>query len=63
MIRAELLEKTKLADNEIFSKALKELEQCGFIRKYTCFGKKIKDAMFQLMDNYTLFYFQFVKKN
>lgn len=63
MVRAELLEKTKLADNEHFNKALKELEQCGFIRKYTCFGKKIKDAMYQLMDNYTLFYFQFIKKN
>ena len=63
MTRAELIEKSKLSDNEHFSKALKELEQCGFIRKYTCLGKKTKDAMFQLMDNYTLFYFQFVKKN
>ena len=63
MVRIELLEKTRLADNENFSKALRELEQCGFIRKYTCFGKKIKDAMYQLMDNYTLFYFQFVMKN
>ena len=63
MTRAELIEKSKQSDNEHFSKALKELEQCGFIRKYTCLGKKTKNAMFQLMDNYTLFYFQFVKKN
>ena len=63
MTRTELIEKSKQSDNEHFSKALKELEQCGFIRKYTCLGKKTKDAMFQLMDNYTLFYFQFVKKN
>ncbi len=63
MTRSELLDKSKQSDNEQFAKALKELEQCGFIRKYTCFGKKTKDAMYQLMDNYTLFYFQFVVKN
>lgn len=63
MTRCELLKKTKKTDNDQFAKALKELEQCGFIRKYTCLGKKVKDAMFQLMDNYTLFYFQFVQKN
>lgn len=63
MVRNELLEKAKITDSEHFSKALKELEQCGFIRKYTCLGKKIKDAMYQLMDNYTLFYFQFALKN
>lgn len=63
MSRAELLEKTRHVDNEHFCKSLRELEQCGFIRKYTSFGKKNKDSMFQLMDNYTLFYFQFIKKN
>ncbi|MDO4511653.1 MAG: ATP-binding protein [Bacteroidales bacterium] len=63
MLRAELLKKANLRDSERFNKALKELEQCGFIRKYTCLGKKVKDAMYQLMDNYTLFYFQFVLKN
>ena len=63
MSRAELLEKTRHVDNEHFCKSLRELEQCGFIRKYTSFGKKNKYSMFQLMDNYTLFYFQFNKKN
>jgi len=63
MERAELLEMSKESDNEQFSKALKELEQCGFIRKYTCLGKEKKNAVYQLMDNYTLFYFQFVKQN
>ncbi len=63
MTRAELLEISKQSDNEQFTKALKELEQCGFIRKYTCLGKEKKDALFQLMDNYTLFYFQFILKN
>ena len=63
MTRGELLAKTKLSEGEHFTKALLELEQCGFIRKYTCLGKKNKDAIYQLMDNYTLFYFQFIQKN
>ena len=40
-----------------------ELEQCGFIRKFTAIGKKTKDATFQLIDNYTLFYFDFISEN
>ena len=63
MMRNELVERSRTSDNNQFSKALKELEQCGFIRKYSYFGKKAKDAMYQLIDNYTLFYFQFVRKN
>lgn len=63
LMRDEILKKAKLKDSGIFSKALKELEQCGFIRKYTCIGKEVKDSVYQLMDNYTLFYFQFVMKN
>lgn len=63
MGRQEILDKGKLTDSSAFTQALKELEQCGFIRKYTCIGKKTKDAMYQLMDNYTLFYHQFIKSN
>lgn len=63
MLRQEILKAGGFSDNAAFSKALKELEQCGFIRQYSCIGKKTKDTMFQLMDNYTLFYFQFILKN
>ena len=61
--RNDILKYGKLLDNEEFSKALKELEECGFIRKYTVIGKKTKGAVYQLMDNYTLFYFDFIKEN
>lgn len=63
MLRQEILDTGNFSDNVLFVKALKELEQCGFIRQYTCIGKSTKDTMFQLMDNYTLFYFQFVRRN
>lgn len=33
MTRAELILQSKLADNDKLSKALRELEQCGFIRQ------------------------------
>ena len=63
MQREELLTTAKLSDNTTFSNALQELEQCGFIRKFLPIGNKSKNAIYQLMDNYTLFYFDFIKKN
>ena len=42
MLRQEIIEKGKFTDNLSFTKALKELEQCGFIRRYTCIGKKTR---------------------
>ena len=63
MTREDILLSTGLNDNETFSKALKELEQCSFIRKYTMIGNKSKGALFQLMDNYTLFWFKFISEN
>ena len=63
MRRDDLLSMTGLSDNETFSKALKELEQCSFIRRYTMIGNKKKGAVYQLMDNYTLFWFKFIGEN
>lgn len=40
---------------------LEELEQCNFIRSYSAIGKKKKDTRYQLIDNYTLFYFKFIE--
>ena len=31
--------------------------------KEPCIGKRSKDALYQLIDNYTLFYFQYIKGN
>lgn len=63
LLREEILSATSLSDNETFSKALKELEQCGFIRKYTMIGNIKKGSMYQLVDNYTLFWFMFIGEN
>jgi hypothetical protein len=45
------------------SKILKDLELCSFVRSYTSIGKSKKDAIYQLIDNFTLFYFRFVEGN
>ena len=61
--RQDILSKTKLSDNQTFTDVLRDLEQCGFIRKYQAVGKKTRGAFFQLIDNYTLFYLNIIKEN
>lgn len=61
--REEILTATSLTDNGKFDKALRDLEYCGFIRKYNMIDKKSKGALYQLMDNYTLFYYHFIRNN
>lgn len=63
MLREDIVNVAKLKDNTAFATALRELEQCGFIRKYISIGKKNKLAIYQLVDNYTLFYFDFISAN
>lgn len=63
MTREEIISSTKLANSGTLTTKLEELESCGFIRKYTAFGAKKKNAVFQLIDNFTLFYYQFLEDN
>ena len=59
----EICKKTGIAGSGELTKKLKELENCGFIRKYIPFGAAGKNALYQLVDNYTLFYNRFLKNN
>lgn len=61
MTRKELLTHTRIADGGTSTRILEELEQSGFIKRYFPFGKTKKDALFQLVDPYILFYLTFVK--
>ncbi|MCR4564761.1 MAG: ATP-binding protein [Bacteroidales bacterium] len=63
MTRDELLTKSKLSDGGTFSTILEELEECGFIRRFASADTAEKNAMYQLIDNYTLFYYLCIKKN
>jgi len=40
---------------------LRELEESGFISKSFPFGKKIRDSIYRLSDQYSLFYLKFIK--
>ena len=61
MTREEIITATKIPNSGDLTTKLEELESCGFIRKYNAFGMKKKNAIYQLMDCFTLFYFKFLK--
>ena len=63
MTRNEIVDSWKKGSNGKLTTILKDLESCGFIRKYHSIGMKNKNAIFQLIDNYTLFYFKFIEDN
>ena len=60
MTREELSSNTGISQNGNMTKYLDELEACGFVRSYTPYGKQLKHSVFQLIDNYTLFYYRFL---
>lgn len=61
--RLEIIKQSGLSNNGGLTTMLKELEACGFIRRYEPFGKVKKEALYQLVDFFTLFYFRFILKN
>ncbi len=61
--RDELMAQARMTSCGNFTRYLRELEECGFIRKILAFGKKSKGALYQLIDNFTLFHFAFVNEN
>jgi hypothetical protein len=61
--RTELLAATKLANAGSTTKVLQELEESGFIRIYHTFGKRKRDAIYQLCDFYSLFYLKFIENS
>lgn len=60
MTRQEIIDAIKKNEGGKLTIILEELEQCDFIRSYQSIGKKKKDTVFQLIDNFTLFYFKFM---
>ena len=58
--REEIIEISKLPNGGSLTRILEELELSGFIRRYKSFQKKEKSAIYQLVDFFTLFYFNFM---
>lgn len=61
--REEIIKKSGINGSGNLSRKLLELENCGFIRRYVPYGYKEKNSLYQLLDNYTLFYHKFLKEN
>lgn len=60
MTRDEIIENSNMITNGLLTKYLEDLENCGFIRRCQAIGSKTKNALYQLIDNFTLFYFRFM---
>ena len=61
MSRNEIVAKTGISSGGGATKILEELEQSGFISSYYPFGKKKREKLFRLTDEYSLFYLQFME--
>jgi predicted AAA+ superfamily ATPase len=61
LTREELIAHTGMPSGGNTTNILKELEESGFIRKYSSYGKKEKNSLYQLTDFYSLFYLKFIK--
>ena len=60
MTQKGLLDAAGISSGGNGKRYLEELEQSGFIRKFTSFGKRKRDAQYQLIDCFTLFHLKFL---
>ena len=61
MTRQEIISASTLTDGGGISRILEELAVSGFISVYFPFGKKRKDSVYRLTDEFSLFYIQFME--
>lgn len=59
LTRQEIIQGAGIQNGGGLTKILTELEECSFIQSFVPFGKEKKDMLYRLMDEYSLFYFQF----
>ena len=60
LTRNELIATCNLQTGGATTQLLDELRESGFIAAYTPFGKKAKDMLYKLTDEYSLFYLRFM---
>ncbi len=63
MVREELIRKSKISSGGTLTKAIQELIESGFISEYQPYTNKVKETLFRLSDEYSLFYQKFIKNN
>ena len=63
LTRSEIVQVAQLVEGGGVSTVIEELQHSGFISVYLPFGKKKKDSLYRLTDEFSLFYFQFMENN
>lgn len=59
LTRNEIIDICQLSSGGFTTQLLNELEESGFITSYTPFEKNVKDSIYRLSDEYSLFYLKF----
>jgi uncharacterized protein len=60
MLRLDILRKCKLTNNGSVARAIDELINCGFVITMQQYGKKKRDEVYRLNDEFTNFYHKFM---
>jgi uncharacterized protein len=61
--RSELVKRAQVTEGGWLTAVLEELQHSGFVTQYLPFGKKKKEGLFRLSDEFSLFYLQFMENN
>jgi uncharacterized protein len=59
--RTEIINLAKVPNGRSTTQVLEELEQSSFIMAYHPFGKKKKDKLYRIADEYSVFYLRFIE--
>jgi hypothetical protein len=59
LTRQEIIEATDISNGGGLTRMLTELEESSFIKSFQPFAKEKKDILYRLVDEYSVFYFQF----
>ncbi|NRB50622.1 MAG: AAA family ATPase [Saprospiraceae bacterium] len=63
LTRQQIVEATNVPEGGSIQRVLQELEQSGFIAVYRPYKRKKKEKLYRLIDEYSLFYLQFIESN
>jgi uncharacterized protein len=61
LTRSDIIAASGIASGGGLTTVLEELIACGFVQRVLPMGKKHDDALFRLIDEFTLFYYQFIR--
>lgn len=60
LTRVALSKEEKIGGGSVLTKNLRELEECGFIRRYNNYSKAENESLYQLIDPFVLFSIKFI---